>query len=105
VDLSRGARVRSRQHEANGYIMATARTTSNRPAEALPTSWQRLLALSGIAFAVLFVVGFLISGSDAPDYSAADQVWTNWADDNEVKGRIGALLTPISMQLLRPWVS
>jgi hypothetical protein len=93
VDLSRGARVRSRQHEANGYIMATARTTSNRPAEALPTSWQRLLALSGIAFAVLFVVGFLISGSDAPDYSAADQVWTNWADDNEVKGRIGALLT------------
>jgi hypothetical protein len=35
-------------------------------------------------FAVLFVVGFLISGSDAPDYTAADQVWTNWAHDNEV---------------------
>ena len=76
--------------------MTTARTTSDRPADALPTSWQRLLALSGIAFAVLFVVGFLISGSDAPDYSAADQVWTNWAQDNEVKGRIGALLTLIA---------
>ena len=73
--------------------MTTPHTTSGRSAEALPSSWQRLLALSGIAFAVLFVVGFLISGSDAPDYSAADQVWTNWADDNEVKGRIGALLT------------
>jgi Domain of unknown function (DUF4386) len=71
----------------------TVRMTPDRSAAALPTSWQRLPAPSGIVFAVLFVVGFLISGSDAPDYSAADQVWTNWAQDNEVKGRIGALLT------------
>jgi len=71
----------------------TMRMTPDRSADALPTSWQRLLALSGIVFAVLFVVGFLISGSDAPDYSAADQVWRNWAQDNAVKGRIGALLT------------
>jgi uncharacterized protein DUF4386 len=71
----------------------TMRMTSERSADPLPPSRQRLAALSGIVFAVLFVVGFLISGSDAPDYSAADQVWTNWAHDNEVKGRIGALLT------------
>ena len=30
-------------------------TSSDRSAETLPTSWQRLLALSGVAFAVLFV--------------------------------------------------
>jgi hypothetical protein len=51
--------------------MTTPRTTSDRSAEALPTSWQRLLALSGIAFAVLLVVGFFLSGGDTPDYTAA----------------------------------
>ena len=85
--------------------MTTARTTSDRPADAVPKSWQRLLALSGIAFAVLFVVGFLISGSDAPDYSAADRVWTNWADTNEVKGRIGALLTLLAAFAFLPFAA
>ena len=66
---------------------------SDRSADALPTSWQRLLALSGLASVVLLVVGFLISGGDAPDYTATDQEWTQWADSNESKGRIGALLT------------
>jgi hypothetical protein len=45
---------------------------------------------------VLFVVGWFISGSDTPDYSAADQEWTNWADDNELKSRVGALLILIA---------
>jgi hypothetical protein len=63
--------------------MTTPRTTSDRSAEALPTSWQRLLALSGIAFAVLLVVGFFLSGGDTPDYTAADQEWTTWAENNE----------------------
>jgi hypothetical protein len=30
-------------------------------------SWQRLLALSGVAFAVLFAIGWFASGGDAPD--------------------------------------
>lgn len=41
--------------------------------DALPPSWQRLLALSGVLFAVLFVIGWFASGGDAPDYAAADQ--------------------------------
>jgi hypothetical protein len=56
----------------------------------LPLSWQRLLALSGVVFAVLFVIGWFASGGDAPDYGASDQAWTNWADDNQWKSRIGA---------------
>jgi hypothetical protein len=56
----------------------------------LPSWWQRLLALSGVAFAVLFVVGWFASGGDAPDYGASDQAWTSWADDNQWKSRIGA---------------
>ncbi len=52
--------------------------------------WHRLLALSGVAFALLFLVGWFASGGDAPDYTAADQAWTRWAEDNQVKSRIGA---------------
>jgi hypothetical protein len=55
-----------------------------------PPSWQRLPALSGLAFAPLFVVGLFISGGRTPHYTAGDQAWTNWAHDNQWKGRIGA---------------
>jgi hypothetical protein len=58
--------------------------------DTLPPSWQRLLALSGAAFAVLFVIGWFASGGDAPDYGASDEAWTNWADENQWKSRIGA---------------
>ena len=59
-------------------------------ASSLPLSWQRLLALSGVVFGVLFVVGWFASGGDAPDYGASDQDWVDWADDNQWKSRIGA---------------
>src|SRR5688572_11485681 len=59
--------------------------------DARPTTTQRLLALSGVVFAVLFLVGWFASGGDAPDYGASDQDWTSWASDNQWKSRIGAL--------------
>ncbi len=62
----------------------------NSATNTLPASWQRLLALSGVAFAVLFLVGWFASGGDAPDYAAGDQAWTDWADDNKWRSRIGA---------------
>lgn len=68
----------------------TLRTTSDQSSEVLPQSWRRMLALSGLAFAVLFVIGWFASGGDAPDYGAPDQDWTDWADDNQWKSRIGA---------------
>jgi hypothetical protein len=58
----------------------------------LPPSWQRPLALSGVAFAVLFLVGWFASGGDAPDYTAADEDWTDWAEDNRWRSRIGAFV-------------
>ena len=70
--------------------MRRAHTSAEQSANSLPVSWQRLLALSGVAFAVLFLVGWFASGGDAPDYGASDQAWTNWADDNQWKSRIGA---------------
>ena len=68
----------------------TGHVSAEQSANSLPLSWQRLLALSGVAFAVLFLVGWFASGGDAPDYGASDQDWTNWADDNQWKSRIGA---------------
>jgi hypothetical protein len=60
------------------------------PSDSLPLSWQKLLALSGVVFAVLFVIGWFASGGDAPDYGASDPDWTSWASDNQWKSRIGA---------------
>jgi hypothetical protein len=64
--------------------------SEEQSANALPLSWQRLLALSGVLFAVLFLIGWFASGGDAPDYGASDHDWTAWADDNQWKSRIGA---------------
>ena len=63
-----------------------------QPPDALPPRWQRLLGLSGVVFAVLFVVAWFASGGNTPDYAATDQDWTTWADDNQWKSRIGGFL-------------
>jgi Domain of unknown function (DUF4386) len=59
-------------------------------AKAHPTTTPRLLALSGTVFAVLFLIGWFASGALTPDYGAADEDWTNWADDNQWRSRISA---------------
>ena len=51
---------------------------------------RRLMDLSGVAFAPFFVIGWLTSVANNPDYTASDQKWTNWAHDNQSKGRISA---------------
>ena len=61
-----------------------------QPPDVLPATWQRLLALSGVVFAILCLIGWFASGGDAPDYAAADQEWIEWADDNQWRSRVGA---------------
>ena len=58
--------------------------------DALSPTWQRRLALSGVAFAPFFVVGWVTSVANNPHYTASDQDWTNWAHDNQTKGRISS---------------
>ena len=55
-------------------------------------SWQRLLALSGVVFAALFLVGWFTTGGLTPHYSAPNHDWTNWARDNQWNGRISGFL-------------
>lgn len=66
-------------------------TTPHAPDAATDTSpWQRLLALSGLAFVPLFLVGWFGSGGVTPHYTAPDQDWVQWADDNQLNARISA---------------
>src|SRR5918992_1915138 len=69
-----------------------ARAPGNSSPDPLPPAGQRLLALSGVAFAVLLVFGWFLSGGDTPDYTATDQEWTDWADDNRSNSGIAAFL-------------
>jgi len=50
------------------------------------------MALSGVAFALLLLFGWFLSGGDAPDYTATDDTWTHWADANRVGSGIGGFL-------------
>jgi hypothetical protein len=50
------------------------------------------MALSGVAFAALFVVGWFTTGGVTPHYGAPDQDWTKWARDNQWNGRVSAFL-------------
>jgi len=67
-------------------------TSMTPPPQTLPPSWQRLLALSGVAFAVLLLFGWFLSGGDAPDYTATDKAWTDWAEANRLRSGIGGFL-------------
>ena len=62
----------------------------------LPPSWRRLLALSGVAFAVLFLFGWFANGGLTPHHDEPDQEWTNWARDDQWSGRISAFLMLLS---------
>ena len=61
-------------------------------ADALPRSWQRLLALSGVVFAALFLVGWFTTGGLTPHYTEPNHDWVDWARDNQWNGRISGFL-------------
>ena len=60
--------------------------------DALPVTWQRVLALSGVVFAALFVVGWFTNGGLTPHYNEPNEAWTDWARDNQWNSRVSALL-------------
>ncbi|WP_344801129.1 hypothetical protein [Microlunatus ginsengisoli] len=52
--------------------------------------------MSGVAFALLLVGGWFLSGGDAPDYAATDSDWTKWAGNNRTGSGIGAFLVLVA---------
>jgi len=57
---------------------------------------QRLAASSGIVFAVLLIVTIALSSAETPDFDAPLREWTEYADDNEEKIRIAALVMGVA---------
>lgn len=64
--------------------------SSSRPDPVAPLV-QRLVAASGIAFAVLFFISFVISG-ERPEENAPLSEWAKYATDDDDANRIAALI-------------
>jgi hypothetical protein len=64
---------------------------SSRP-DPVPNLVQRLVAASGIAFALLFVVLLILTGESVPEDDDPLREWTQYARDNEENLRIGLLV-------------
>jgi succinate dehydrogenase/fumarate reductase cytochrome b subunit len=62
------------------------------PPDARPSAWERLLALSGVAFAALFLVGWFTNGGLTPHYDEPNEAWTNWARDNQWNSRVSGFM-------------
>jgi hypothetical protein len=70
--------------------------------DTLPLSSQRrLTALSGVAFGVLLLFGWFLSGGNTPDYTAPDAEWVAWAEDtSQLSGIAGFLILLAGVALL-----
>jgi len=81
-----------------------ARSAPETPAPATSLSSprrQRPGSLSGVAFAVLLLPGWFLSGGDTPDYTATDAAWTTWAEASRLRsGVAGSLILLAGFALL-----
>jgi hypothetical protein len=60
--------------------------------DAIPPLVQRLVAASGIAFAILVIIAIALSGDATPEPDAPLADWTTYARDNEDNLRIGSMI-------------
>ena len=74
----------------NSTTMSTS-AASPQP-DPVPYLVQRLVAASGIAFAILFVVVIALAGDETPDDSDPITQWTEFARDNESNIRLSVLV-------------
>jgi hypothetical protein len=88
-----------------GSSVTASYATSSQPADALPRSWQRLVALSGIAFAVLLCLAWFLNGAATPHYNAPDHAWTTWASNTEMKGRYAAFFALLAGLVYLPFAA
>ena len=64
--------------------------THSAPVDPVPAGLQRLVASSGIAFALLFLITILVSQEETPDEGAGGAAWQAFAAKSEDDLRIGA---------------
>lgn len=85
--------------------MTDSHATSGNATEAIPASWQRLFALSGIAFAVLLCLAWFSNGAETPHYTAPDHDWMTWANNTEMKGRFAAFFALLAGLVFLPFAA
>jgi hypothetical protein len=85
--------------------MTNQRAAKRQPAKSFPTSWQRLAALSGIAFAVFLLLAWFSNGAETPHYTAPDHDWTTWANNTEMKGRFAAFFALLAGLVFLPFAA
>ncbi len=79
----------------NGTRMSVP-ASSPRPVDPVSPFVQRLVASSGIFFAVLFVVAVTLSSDKTPSDGAPLSDWSEFAKDNEGNMRIAALVLALA---------
>ncbi len=84
--------------------MIDRRSTSRHPSDA-PTSWQRLAALSGLAFTVFLILAWFLNGAETPHYLASDHDWKTWANTTEMKGRFAAFFALLAGLAFLPFAA
>ncbi|HKO26343.1 MAG TPA: hypothetical protein VJU80_02715 [Solirubrobacteraceae bacterium] len=75
------------------------------PVDALPAPRHRLVALSGIAFAVFLLVAWFSNGAETPHYAAPNHEWTTWAHNTEMKGRFAAFFALLAGLVFIPFAA
>jgi hypothetical protein len=85
--------------------MTDEHVIGRQPAHGLPSSWQRLVALSGIAFAVFLILAWFTNGAETPHYNAPDHDWTTWASNTEMKGRFAAFFALLAGLVFLPFAA
>lgn len=85
--------------------MTDTHRLSRRPHDALPASRRRLLALSGVAFAVLLCLAWFSNGAETPHYTAPNHDWTTWAKNTEMKGRFAAFFALLAGLVFLPFAA
>lgn len=60
-------------------------------ADPVSTTVQKLVALSGIAFALLMILSIILAGDSSPSFDDPVSDWSTWAEDNQDNVRLGSL--------------
>jgi hypothetical protein len=85
--------------------MTDEHAVGSQSAHGLPSPWQRLVALSGIAFAVFLILAWFSNGAMTPHSTAPDHDWTTWANNTEMKGRFAAFFALLAGLVFMPFAA
>lgn len=79
-------------------------TRTTPVATTTPAAAARFAGWAGIAFAVVFVAGFILV-AQVPEYDAPDASWVNWVENDNVPTVVGTMLLTAAGLLLMAFIT